>query len=596
MNLALVDARLPKDLVAIVDLKPEAESGLRLLKFTFASSTFLGVLGIAPQSLLEKSLFDFVHDDDIPRMTRALTVTMKSGYHSELMHRMIGWDGRYRWFECSSQLIDEKKFILFVLRDVSKGKHVVGTFLRESSTSTAHCVIIMSVIGQKMLIQETQGDVAAIVWRKSATLLDSDYLDMVPPDDHEVIRTSVLRLRQGQRSMILRHHIYAKGTDNRPCVELVEVNMCLGREDVGLVFVISNVTKMVLDQPIITKDPALNANKTVKGAAGSDTAVTPLLNSSPFLGLGADCLHARLDEDSRLDNDDGNANELFDDFFDADEEKQQVVSLNPLPRSGSMDNKTSPFGLEDVFGDDQSSNDEEDEVFASGDIGFTKDAGADPESGSGGDVDCGGYTDAEFPVEHPIDAFIEGDISTVNTDTVHTDVDLVENKQEVKEEEEPPVEHPIDAFIEGDISTVNTDMVHTDVDLVENKQEVQEEEEEELPVEHPIDAFVEGDISTVNTVMVHTDVDVVENKQEVKEEEELTKMLVELDAEELLSHEAQAQSASGEGGEADADAKGDVVPDVMVKEVNTEVKEGAEAGVNQSEPETDHANKRQKVE
>ena len=79
-----------------------------------------------------------------------------------------------RWFECSSQLIDEKKFILFVLRDVSKvhgvfsltataftfrvkGKHVVGTFLRESSTSTAHCVIIMSVIGQKMLIQETQG-------------------------------------------------------------------------------------------------------------------------------------------------------------------------------------------------------------------------------------------------------------------------------------------------------------------------------------------------------------------------------------------------------------------------------------------------------
>ena len=127
MNLALVDARLPKDLVAIVDLKPEAESGLRLLKFTFASSTFLvtrrqyrkiemtagtqGVLGIAPQSLLEKSLFDFVHDDDIPRMTRALTgshvtpfvsftlwitVTMKSGYHSELMHRMIGWDGRYR--------------------------------------------------------------------------------------------------------------------------------------------------------------------------------------------------------------------------------------------------------------------------------------------------------------------------------------------------------------------------------------------------------------------------------------------------------------------------------------------------------------------
>jgi len=158
------------------------------------------------------------------------------------------------------------------------------------------------------------------------------------------------------------------------------------------------------------------------------------------------------------------------------------------------------------------------------------------------------------------------------------------------------VEHPIDAFIEGDISTVNTDMVHTDVDLVENKQEVKEEEEEELPVEHPIDAFVEGDISTVNTVMVHTDVDVVENKQEVKEEEELTKMLVELDGEELLSHEAQAQSASGEGGEADADAKGDVVPDVMVKEVNTEVKEGAEAGVNQSEPETDHANKRQKVE
>ena len=204
--------------------------------------------------------------------------------------------------------------------------------------------------------------------------------------------------------------------------------------------------------------------------------------------------------------------QLFDDFFDADEEKQLVVSLNPLPRSGSMDNKTSPFGLEDVFGDDQSSNDEEDEVFASGDIGFTKDAGADPESGSGGDVDCGGYTDAEFPEEHPIDAFIEGDISTVNTDTVHTDVDLVENKQEVKEEEE------------------------------------------------------------------------------------LTKMLVELDAEELLSHEAQAQSASGEGGEADADAKGDVVPDVMVKEVNTEVKEGAEAGVNQSEPETDHANKRQKVE
>ena len=67
---------------------------------------------------------------------------------------------------------------------------------------------------------------------------------------------------------------------------------------------------MVLDQPIITKDPALNANKTVKGAAGSDTAVTPLLNSSPFLGLGADCLHARLDEDSRLDNDDGNANEV----------------------------------------------------------------------------------------------------------------------------------------------------------------------------------------------------------------------------------------------------------------------------------------------
>jgi len=123
--------------------------------------------------------------------------------------------------------------------------------------------------------------------------------------------------------MSLRHHIYAKGSDNRPCVELVEVDMCLGFSGKGLVFLIRNITAALMSQIQVAKSPF--ASKTEVLTEGD----APMLNSSPFLGLGADCLReeGRFDEDGNV----GNADELFDDFFDADEEEQEVVSIAPMP-------------------------------------------------------------------------------------------------------------------------------------------------------------------------------------------------------------------------------------------------------------------------
>ena len=62
---------------------------------------------------------------------------------------------------------------------VEKGKQDIRQFIRETRGSDKHCAVVISVVGKKMLINDTRGDVGAVIWRKSATLLDSDYFDMV---------------------------------------------------------------------------------------------------------------------------------------------------------------------------------------------------------------------------------------------------------------------------------------------------------------------------------------------------------------------------------------------------------------------------------
>jgi len=193
-------------------------------------------------------------------------------------------------------------------------------------------------VGQKLLVQDTQGEVKDIMRRKSVNLLNLDYFDMVPADDHEVIRAAIMRLRQGEQTVSVRHHIFAKELDGHHCVELVEVGMGFETDESELLFAIRNVTNSVMDPTLVAKNPS-------DGVVGEETE---LVNTSPFLGLGASCLNDGIRDD---DADGGDADGLFDDFFDADEAQQEVVSFEAIPSSKKNDDKMDVDDDSVVFGD-----------------------------------------------------------------------------------------------------------------------------------------------------------------------------------------------------------------------------------------------------
>lgn len=155
---------------------------------------------------------------------------------------------------------------------------------------------------------------------------------MVPQDDHELIRTCILRLRQGERQVHTKHYIYAKSADGRPSVEFVEIAMHIKPEEECLVFVVSNVTSMLLESAQISKE----ANEPLSNQSDADQHRGALLNASPLLGLGA-TLHELQELHSELHGDETNAEQLFDDFFDDSEGQHEVVSIAPMPGAQDFD-------------------------------------------------------------------------------------------------------------------------------------------------------------------------------------------------------------------------------------------------------------------
>src|SRR5690606_9790114 len=77
-----------KDLIAITDEKGN---------YKYAAPTYKRVLGMAPEDFLGKNTFDFIHEDDRPRLKQYLNKVLKSKYVLMEPYRFAHADGKWRW-------------------------------------------------------------------------------------------------------------------------------------------------------------------------------------------------------------------------------------------------------------------------------------------------------------------------------------------------------------------------------------------------------------------------------------------------------------------------------------------------------------------
>ncbi len=77
-----------KDLIGIIDEKGN---------YKYVAPTSKTVLGIAPEEFIGKNAFDFIHEEDIPRLMKDLNKVLKSKYVSTEPYRFIDAEDNWRW-------------------------------------------------------------------------------------------------------------------------------------------------------------------------------------------------------------------------------------------------------------------------------------------------------------------------------------------------------------------------------------------------------------------------------------------------------------------------------------------------------------------
>eukprot|EP00656_Telonema_subtile_P017095 TRINITY_DN1909_c0_g2_i7.p2 TRINITY_DN1909_c0_g2~~TRINITY_DN1909_c0_g2_i7.p2 ORF type:complete len:206 (+),score=14.19 TRINITY_DN1909_c0_g2_i7:210-827(+) len=91
----------------------------RQAQFLYASPSFHTLVGHSPKSLMGKSIFLFIHQDDCDRVRVALKGAVTLGECPETVFRFRCKDSTQVWLRVSTQLADEGKQFLMVACDLS---------------------------------------------------------------------------------------------------------------------------------------------------------------------------------------------------------------------------------------------------------------------------------------------------------------------------------------------------------------------------------------------------------------------------------------------------------------------------------------------
>jgi PAS domain S-box-containing protein len=123
--------------VNMLDLITESdENGI----FKYVSPSSKQLLGYAPQYLLGKSFYDFVHPDDAQKVTDCLKKSVESLSMARPQYRYKNAEGKYIWLESIGQPIfenDELKGFIYSSRDITEQREAakfVKNSLREKKT------------------------------------------------------------------------------------------------------------------------------------------------------------------------------------------------------------------------------------------------------------------------------------------------------------------------------------------------------------------------------------------------------------------------------------------------------------------------------
>jgi PAS domain S-box-containing protein len=107
--------------------------------FLYASKAAVQLLGRSPESLIDRQLAEFVHDDDQPRVAEALAGASNGESGRLTTFRLVQPDGEHRWGEMTAQAEPSTGTIVCTTRDITermRSEEILRTASRMEATAT----------------------------------------------------------------------------------------------------------------------------------------------------------------------------------------------------------------------------------------------------------------------------------------------------------------------------------------------------------------------------------------------------------------------------------------------------------------------------
>lgn len=237
----MAEAWAPADrayLEALVNMLPSMLWAATLNEgMDYASKRWIEFTGLPPEQLHREGIFSLIHPDDLPAMGAA-TSELRAGDEQVLRFRIRRFDGEWRWVEARLRAIagdDGKLHIVGATTDIND--QVEAEREIERRTHLLNQTLEVAKLGGFVWYFEPDGvGVQADAWGLLLEIMDVGpermqgltgievLLDIVHPDDHELVRTEMARALDPEIGIYApEHRIIVRGDDGQPAERWISV-------------------------------------------------------------------------------------------------------------------------------------------------------------------------------------------------------------------------------------------------------------------------------------------------------------------------------------------------------------------------------------